>query len=111
MSLREAEMKSTADNVVEIRGRLRDGRAIETEEDRQQWFYEYLDEISQEWGLDSTPPEVFPAMIRVMVEWIEATNGICAEVDLENVRALADAVSNLTGCLRKCLASMAYKAN
>jgi hypothetical protein len=48
-------MKSTADNVVEIRCRLRDGRAIETEEDRRQWYYEYLDEISQEWGLDSTP--------------------------------------------------------
>ena len=104
-------MKSIADNVVDIRCRLRDGRAIETEEDRQQWFYEYLDEISQEWGLDSTPHEVFPAMIRVMVEWVEAVHGISAEIDLENVRALADAVSNLTGCLRKCLASAAYKAS
>jgi hypothetical protein len=46
-----------------------------------------------------------------MVEWIEATNGICAEVDRENVQALADAVSKLAACLEKCLASTAYKAS
>ena len=51
-----------------------------------------------------------PAMIRVMIEWTEAVHGLSAEIDLENVRALADAVSNLTGCLRKCLASTAYNA-
>jgi hypothetical protein len=83
--------------------RLRDGRAVKTEEDRQQWFYEYLDRISQEWGKDNTPAEVFPATVRVMVEWVEAIRGIDAECDLETVRALADAVSDLTGCLRKCL--------
>jgi hypothetical protein len=104
-------MKSTTDNVVDIRCRLRDGRAIRTEEDRRQWYYEYLAEISQEWDLDSAPHEVFPAMVRVMVEWIEATNGICAEVDRENVQALADAVSKLAACLEKCLASTAYKAS
>jgi hypothetical protein len=99
--------ESTADNVIEIALRLRDGRAVKTEEDRQQWFYEYLDQLSQEWGSDNTPAEIFPAMVRVMVEWIEATHGMYAECDLENVRALADAVSDLTGCLRKCLASTA----
>jgi len=109
--------ESTADNVIEIALRLRDGRAVKTEEDRQQWFYEYLDQLSQEWGGDgNTPVEVFPAMVRVMVEWVEATHGIhgtgtpcsiSAESDLEIVRALADAVSDLTGCLRECLASTA----
>jgi hypothetical protein len=90
--------------------RLRDGRAVKTEEDLQQWRYEYLDQISQEWGSDGTTPiKVFPAMVRVMAEWVEATHGMYAESDLENVRALADAVSDLTGCLRKCLASMKLK--
>jgi hypothetical protein len=102
--------ESTADNVIEIALRLRDGRAVKTEEDCQQWFYEYLDQISQEWGGDgNTPAEIFPVMVRVMVEWIEATHGFCAESDLEDVRALADAVSDLNGCLRKCLASMKLK--
>ena len=102
-------MKSTANNVVEIACRLRDGRAVVTEEDHQQWMYEYLDQILQDWGVDNTPVEVFPVMVRVMVEWIEATHGLYAEGDLDNVRALADAVSNLTGCLKKCLASTAVQ--
>jgi hypothetical protein len=102
--------ESTADNVIEITCRLRDGRAIVTEEDLQQWRYEYLDQISQEWGSDgATPIEVFPAMVRVMVEWVEAIHGISGECDLETVRALADAVSDLSGCLRKCLASTAVQ--
>jgi hypothetical protein len=84
--------------------RLQDGRAVKTEEDLQQWRYEYLDQISQEWGSDGTTPiKVFPEMVRVMAEWVEATHGMYAESDLENVQALADAVSDLTGCLRKCL--------
>ena len=102
--------ESTADNVIEIALRLRDGRAVKTEEDLQQWRYEYLDQISQEWGSDgATPIEVFPAMVRVIVEWVEATHGISAECDLETVRALADAVSDLSGYLRKCLASTAVQ--
>src|SRR4051812_25959678 len=100
-------MKSPGENVIELACRLRDGRASKTEEDHQQWYYEYLDDLSQTWGMDSTPYEVFPAMVRVMVEWIEAAHGLSAETDLENVRALANDVSNLTGCLGKCLASMA----
>jgi len=48
-------------------------------------------------------------MVRVMVEWVEATHGISAECDLETVRALADAVSDLSGYLRKCLASTAVQ--
>ena len=104
---KDAEMKSDADNVVRIEFRLRDGRAVWTAEDHQQWCYEYFDDVSQTLGRDNTPHEIFPAMIRVMVEWIEATHGHSAETDLENVRVLADAVSDLTGCLRKCLASTA----
>jgi len=105
-------MKSTADNVIEITCRLRDVRSIKTQEDLQQWRYEYLDQISQDWGSDgATPIEVFPAMVRVMVEWVEAINGISAECDLETVRALADAVSDLTGCLRKCLVSAAARSS
>jgi hypothetical protein len=98
---------STAENVIEIAWRLRDGRAVKTDEDCQQWFYEYLDRLSNDWGTDHTPDQVFPAMVRVMIEWVDATRGICAEGDLETVRALAGAVSDLTGCLRKCLASTA----
>jgi hypothetical protein len=102
--------ESTADNVIDLTCRLRNGRAVETQEDLQQWFYEYLDRLSQEWGRDgNTPAEIFPAMVRVMVEWIEATHGISAESDLENARALAAAVSDLTGCLRKCLTSTAVQ--
>jgi hypothetical protein len=35
--------ESTEDNVIEIMCRLRDGRAVVTEEDLQQWRYEYLE--------------------------------------------------------------------
>jgi hypothetical protein len=79
--------ESTADNVIEIAVRLRDGRAVKTDEDYQQWFYEYFDQLTKEIGRDRTPDQIFPAMIRVMVEWVEAIRGIDAECDLETVRA------------------------
>jgi hypothetical protein len=103
--------ESTADNVIEIAVRLRDGHAVKTDEDYQQWFYEYFDQLTKEIGRDRTPDQIFPAMIRVMVEWVEAIRGIDAECDLETVRALADAVSDLTGCLRKCLVSTAARSS
>jgi hypothetical protein len=39
-------------NVVEIASRLRDGRAVKTEEDFRQWVYEYLYRFSNEIGQD-----------------------------------------------------------
>jgi hypothetical protein len=96
-------------NVIDMELRLRDGRAVKTEEDHQQWLYEYFDRISRDFGTDHVPGEIFPVMVRVMVEWAEAVRSISAECDLETVGTLADAVSNLTGCLRKCLASPAVQ--
>jgi hypothetical protein len=66
-------------NVVEIGSRLRDGRAVRTEEDFRQWVYEYLDRFSNEIGRDRTPIDVFPVWTRIMVEWCDATS--CHGVD------------------------------
>jgi hypothetical protein len=90
------------DKVVEIASRLRDGRAVKSEEDFRQWVYEYLDSFSKEIGQDQTPINVFPVWSRVMVEWCDATSGLGC--DRENAQALAAAISELTNCLRKILA-------
>jgi hypothetical protein len=89
-------------NVVEIASRLRDGRAVKTEEDFRQWVYEYLYRFSNEIGQDWTPIDVFPAWTRVMVEWCDATSGV--GVDPENAQALAAAIGELTTCLKRVLA-------
>jgi hypothetical protein len=81
-------------NVVEIASRLRDGRAVKTEEDFRQWVYEYLDGFSKEIGQDWTPIDVFPVWTRVMVEWCDATN--CHGVDRQHAQALAAAIGELT---------------
>jgi hypothetical protein len=94
----------TEGNVIDMALRLRDGRAVNTAERHQQWLYEYFDQISRDFGSDHVPDEIFPVMVRVMVEWVEAVRGMDAELDLETAQALADAVSALTGCLKKCLA-------
>ena len=96
--------------VIEIRSRLRDGRAIKTEEDFQQWLYEYFDKISREFGTynDYVPHEIFPSIIRMMVERVEAIRGN-PELDLETAECLADAVKDLTDCQKKCI-EMALKS-
>jgi hypothetical protein len=93
----------TEDNVLEIAHRLRDGRPIRTEADWQQWFYEFFDKVSQDFGTDHCPHEIFPAIVRVMVEWVEVVRGADPELDLDTARALASAVSELTTALRKYL--------
>jgi len=89
--------------VIEIRSRLRDGRAVKTDKDFQQWLYEYFDNISRDFGSDHVPHEIFPMIIRVMVEWVEAIRGASAELDLETAQCLADAVKDLTGCQKRCI--------
>jgi hypothetical protein len=90
-------------NIHDAKGRLRDGRAVKTEEDFQQWLYEYFDQISRDFGGDHVPSEIFPAIARVMVEWCEAIRGMDPEVDRDTAAALADAVGTLTACLKKGL--------
>jgi hypothetical protein len=89
-------------NIIPISGRLRDGREVKTEADFQQWVYEYLDEFTKHIGQDWTPIDVFPAMIRVMVEWCEAT--CMFGIDKENAQALAQGIGELTRALERCLA-------
>ena len=90
--------------VIEIQSRLRDGRAVKTDEDFQQWLYEYFDNISRDFGRDHVPHEIFPGIIRVMVEWVEATRGLDGpELDLETAQCLANAVKDLTGCQKRCI--------
>jgi hypothetical protein len=76
----------------------------EVEVRREQWVYEYLDGFSQEIGQDRTPIDVFPAMVRVMVEWCDGIRGLGC--DKENAQALAHAVSELTRALERCLAGL-----
>jgi hypothetical protein len=90
------------DNVLEIAYRLRNGRAVKTEEDFRQWVYEYLERFSNQIGQDRTPIDVFSAWTRVMVEWCDATSG--HGVDRENAQALAAAIGELTNCLQRVLA-------
>ena len=97
------DKEERVDTVVEIASRLRDGRAVETTKDLQQWRYEYLDRVMQDWGTDSVPLEVFPAIVRVMVEWCDALEGCRCEP--ENAQALAAAIGELTRCLQRCLAA------
>jgi hypothetical protein len=90
--------------VIEIRDRLRDGRAVKTDEDFQQWFYEYFDSLSREVGTEHMPHQIFPTIVRVMVEWVEAIRGMAEpELDLETARCLAEAVKSLTGCQQRCI--------
>jgi hypothetical protein len=100
-------MDITEDNVIDIASRLRDGRAVETEADAAQWFYEYFDKVSQDFGRDNCPHEIFPAIVRVMVEWVEVVRGADPELDLDTARALASAIGELSSALRKCLAERA----
>ena len=51
---------SEEDKVIHVPDRLRDGREVKTDEDHQQWIYEYFDNISRDFGLDMTPIQVFP---------------------------------------------------
>jgi hypothetical protein len=96
---------SYIDNVIDIARRLLDGRAVETAEDYRQWVYEYLDKFSREIGMNNCPAEHIPAWIKVLVEWVEVTSGIDAEIDRETAQALANAISELAGCLNKCVRS------
>ena len=90
--------------VIEIRSRLRDGRPVKTEEDFQQWLYEYFDNISRDFGSDHAPHQIFPVIIRMMVEWVEAIRGVIdPEIDLETAQCLAEAVKDLTDCQKKCI--------
>jgi hypothetical protein len=99
----EAEMEE--DNVIPIGGRLRDGRKIKTEQDHQQWLYEYFDKISYDFGSDHPPSEIFPAIVRMMIEWVDAIRGMSREIDLETAEILASAVRDLTDCLKRCVQS------
>jgi hypothetical protein len=81
---------------------LRDGTPT-TGENYQQWLYEFFDRISNDLGQDNTPCEVFPAIVRVMVEWVEAVRDLDDDLDRRMARTLADAVSALSGSLQKCL--------
>jgi hypothetical protein len=78
---------------------------LHSEKDRQQWLYEYLNQISCELGQDMVPAEVFPPMVRVMIEWIEVHRDQVADKDLnrENAQVLADSISKLSECLRHLL--------
>jgi hypothetical protein len=67
---------SEEDKVIHVSDRLRDGHEVKTDEDHQQWIYEYFDNISRDFGLDMTPIQLFPPMTRVMVEWVEAISGM-----------------------------------
>jgi len=90
--------------VIEIRSRLRDGRAVKTDKDFQQWLYEYFDNISRDFGSDHVPHQIFPVIIRVMVEWVEAIRGVDSpELDLETAQCLTDAVKDLTDRQKRCI--------
>ena len=91
-------------DIIEISHRLRDGREVKTEADFQQWVYEYLDDLSKEIGMDRTPIDVFPAWIRVMVEWCDGIRGLGC--DKENAQALAQAIGELTRALERCQNAM-----
>jgi hypothetical protein len=93
----------TEDNILYIAGRLRDGRPIRTDADWAQWLYEYFDRLSHDLGSAHTPDEILPVVVRVMCEWVEAVRGLDPELDQETARALASAIGELTGALRKCL--------
>jgi hypothetical protein len=88
-------------NIIPISGRLRDGREVKAEADFQQWVYEYLDDFSKQIGQDRTPIDLFPAWIRVMVEWCDGIRGLGC--DKENAQALAQAIGELTRALERCL--------
>jgi hypothetical protein len=91
-------------NIIDLSHRLRDGREVKTDEDFRQWVYECLDGFSQEIGQDHIPIDVFPAMTKVMVEWIDATSG--SGCDKENAQALTQAIGELTKALERCLADL-----
>jgi hypothetical protein len=105
MPLERGEAEMEEDNVIPIGGRLRDGREIKTEKDHQQWLYEYFDKISHDFGSDHPPSEIFPAIVRVMVEWVDAIRDMDREIDLETAETLASAVRDLTDCLKRCVQS------
>jgi hypothetical protein len=77
------------DNIIDMDTRLRDGRAIKTEEDEQRWLYEIFDRISNDLGQDRTPVEAFPPLVRVMVEWADVLLGFeGADLDLRMAQTL-----------------------
>jgi hypothetical protein len=45
--------------------------------------------------------DLFPPMIRVMVEWVEAISGMSGEIDRETAQTLTDSISELSDCLRR----------
>jgi hypothetical protein len=78
-------------DVIYMESRLRDGREVTTEKDFQQWLYEYFDKIARDFGGDGNcPSDIFPAIVRVMVEWVDSIHGM--GVDQENAETLADAI-------------------
>jgi hypothetical protein len=85
-------------------GRLRDGRAVNSDEDFRQWFYEYFENLTGDVGEEHVPAEIFPLIIRVMVEWVEAVlwanDPECA---LETAQSLADAVKHLMDSQKRCI--------
>jgi hypothetical protein len=97
----------TDDTVICLSERLRDGREIKSEEDMQQWLYEYFDRISCDFGRSMVPSEVFPPMVRVMIEWVEVHQGLPdKDLNRENAQALADSISKLSECLRHLLRTL-----
>jgi hypothetical protein len=72
--------------------------------------YEYLDQLTRDIGMDHVPAQIFPVIVRVMVEWAEVIREFEVETEggggVEMAQALADAVSKLSACLNHHLASM-----
>jgi hypothetical protein len=91
----------TDSTIIDIQPRLRDRRDTEADRECKRVLYEYLDEISQDLGSDYAPHEVFPIIVRVMIEWAEATRGIDGEIDLQTARALANAITALSAEIRR----------
>lgn len=96
--------------VVYLTDRLQNGRVVETEADYRQWLYEYLTEFTRDIGMDHVPAQIFPIIVRVMVEWAEVIRDFEIETNggggVETAQALADAVSKLSDCLKRHLALM-----
>jgi hypothetical protein len=69
--------------------------------------YEFFDDISNDLGQDNVPANIFPAIVRVMVEWVDTlTDAGCGpEHDLETAQCLADAIKKLADCQRRCIES------
>jgi hypothetical protein len=76
---------------------------VQTEADHQQWLYEFFRGITEDFGTDMTPKDVFPAMTRAMVEWCDSIARLEKFIDLETAQTLARSISELSNCLRRTL--------